>query len=649
MDNISVSTAHGGVVNYPPGPLAVGASITCVEPIGYVVAQRDVDRQSSFQASATVYGQGPSDISPVAYGPRTARIAVTPAAPLLAVTTAATVNPAGHQNAAAAGDTVSYAYVLTNRGNVTLSSISVTDAQAGPVVCPAVTLAVQASMTCAPATPYRVTQADVDAGLPIAGSATAAATGPASPTVHSYGPYLSAIQPVPASPALSVSGSPRLAPDDGQQAARIGDTVILDYRITNAGNVTMSAIGLAGASCPLTQLLPGAATVCSAPSYTVTSADIKAGQPLVYSTVAVARAPGTLLATPFGQATVTVPVEAPHAELSISIDSEVVARGAAADAVTTAATAHEPRAGDRIRYHYQVGNAGNLRLDHLGVQDQLVGDAVCDSTTLDIGETTRCTAVDLYQVTQSDIDSGVPIRNLAAASALETGTQVSHTSGTVSLTVPVEPAAPAIVGVQSADWVDADGDHQLSPKDPVVSTFAITNTGNVTLVGLVVKGLPVAITCAKTTLAPGESVVCTSAAYRLTATQIATGKHIALADLSAGTTAGNAEVDGQAPATVVAPSPKPTPSPSPKPTPGGSTSPSPTAPAKPALPQPLPSRTPSAVPASPVTSPPAHGAEPMPTTGPDTAAAMLTGMSLLIGGAVLLTATVVRRRAYRAR
>ncbi|MFN8191651.1 MAG: hypothetical protein U0R78_14645 [Nocardioidaceae bacterium] len=72
-----------------------------------------------------------------------------------------------------AGDTILYSFVITNTGNVTLTSVGVTDAKVGPVTCPVTTLAPGASTTCTKS--YTLTQADVDAGV-VNNTATASGT-----------------------------------------------------------------------------------------------------------------------------------------------------------------------------------------------------------------------------------------------------------------------------------------------------------------------------------------------------------------------------------------------------------------------------------------------------------------------------------------
>ncbi len=425
MTGITVTGTHGGTVTCPAGPLHAGVAITCTESTGHVVTQSDVDSQASFAAGASVQGQGPGHTSPQSYGPRTASISVVPAAPMIGIVGTAAVSPAGHQNAAAAGDTVAYSYVLTNRGNVTVSSIAVADALGPAPICQSTTLAVHASTTCRPITPYRVTQDDVDAGLPITGIATVTANGPGGGPVHTYGPEPVAVTPVPAAPALYLTGTAAVTPAEGQNTARAGDVVTYQFRVVNSGNVTMDAIAMAGTSCPATRLAPAGAMFCTVAPYTVTSADVDAGQPLRRAATVTGRPPGAAPAILFGPVTVVVPVEARLGQLSITISSELVARGP----LTVTAAASEPRAGDRILYHYQVTNSGNVPMDHLSVYDQLIGTTTCPITTLALGGTTRCTANAVYQVTQTDIDSGLPIRNLATANAVESGTTVPRSSG----------------------------------------------------------------------------------------------------------------------------------------------------------------------------------------------------------------------------
>jgi len=61
-----------------------------------------------------------------------------------------------------AGDAISYSFLVWNRGNVTLSRVSVADPKAGAVSCPGTVLAPEGSMTCAAS--YGASAADAKAG-----------------------------------------------------------------------------------------------------------------------------------------------------------------------------------------------------------------------------------------------------------------------------------------------------------------------------------------------------------------------------------------------------------------------------------------------------------------------------------------------------
>ncbi len=73
-----------------------------------------------------------------------------------------------------AGSTLPYTFVVTNTGNVTLTSVAVSDPKVGTVSCPVTSLAPGAHTDCTAT--YTLTQADVDAGH-VANTATVAATG----------------------------------------------------------------------------------------------------------------------------------------------------------------------------------------------------------------------------------------------------------------------------------------------------------------------------------------------------------------------------------------------------------------------------------------------------------------------------------------
>jgi septal ring-binding cell division protein DamX len=90
-----------------------------------------------------------------------------PPDPSVSLTKTAAVSPAANQDGARLGDTISYSYLVTNTGNVTLALVEVTDPSIGAVHCPtpaAPGLAPGASVTCQAEGSPTVTDADVVAG-----------------------------------------------------------------------------------------------------------------------------------------------------------------------------------------------------------------------------------------------------------------------------------------------------------------------------------------------------------------------------------------------------------------------------------------------------------------------------------------------------
>ena len=80
---------------------------------------------------------------------------------------------AGAPSGNTAGSTIAYSFVVTNTGNVTLTSVAVDDPKVGTVTCPVTTAGARARTTTCTAT-YTLTQADVDAGR-VANTATVVA------------------------------------------------------------------------------------------------------------------------------------------------------------------------------------------------------------------------------------------------------------------------------------------------------------------------------------------------------------------------------------------------------------------------------------------------------------------------------------------
>ena len=436
-----------------------------------------------------------------------------------------------------AGDTVSYSYLVTNTGNVTLTNVGVTDTfsppstgLSGPISCPETTLAPGASTTCT-APEYIVTQADFYAGA-INNSAIATGTPPSGPAINS--PASTATVNIPPAPSLELVKS--ATPTTVHKA---GDKVSYSYLVTNTGNVTLTNVGVTDTfsppstglsgpiSCPETTLTPGVSTTCTAPDYVVTQADVDAG---AINNSAVATGTPSLdpaVNSPASTATVDIP-PAPSLELLKT---------------ATPTTVH--KAGDTVSYSYLVTNTGNVTLTNVGVIDTfarpssgLSGPISCPETTLAPGASMTCTAPE-YVVTQADVDAGAINNSATAIGDPPSGPPIDSTPSTATVEIPT---ARIELG-KSADVASFD-----KAGTVVRYSYAVKNTGNVTLDPVVVsdsmRGLS-AISCPHSSLVPGESMTCTA---KYTTTK---------ADLRAGEIKNTGTATGTPPRTPADPNPKP--------------------------------------------------------------------------------------------
>ncbi len=238
--------------------LAPGASITCTGT--YTTTQADVDAGSVVNLASA--SSGPTT-SPTAT--HTLNAVQTRALTIDKSTTATSFN--------APGVAVPYTFLVTNSGNVTLTSaITVSDNKIASVSCPSIGagLLPGASITCTGT--YTTTQADVDAGS-VANTASATSGTTTSPTDSHT---LNAVQ----TPALTI-----LKSSTTTSFSAAGVSIPYSFRVTNSGNVTVTATitvadnKIASVACPALPaggLLPGAFITCSG-TYTTTQADVNAG------------------------------------------------------------------------------------------------------------------------------------------------------------------------------------------------------------------------------------------------------------------------------------------------------------------------------------------------------------------------------------
>ena len=283
-----VTAANGGTLVAATGNLNAGQA-SCTVTVNVT------------SATTGTYTNDASNVTSVGLNPPGSSSVTFTEAPAISVVKSA--SPASFD---AAGAVLHYSFLVTNTGNVTLTSVAVNDTGLpglSAITCPDSSLAAGAQETCTAT--YTTTAADVDAGS-VSNTATTQGTPPGSTTPVISAPSTATVPAVQA-PGISVvkSASPLVF---SQSGTRIG----YSFLVTNTGNVTLTSVtvsdtglpGLSPITCPDSVLAPGASETCTA-TYTTTAADVRTGR-VTNTATAQGSPPGRAVAVTSRPSTVTV-------------------------------------------------------------------------------------------------------------------------------------------------------------------------------------------------------------------------------------------------------------------------------------------------------------------------------------------------------
>ena len=533
VDGLTISedsfTGSGalGQASCPETSLATGASTICTA--AYTVTQADVDAGTVVN-TATAHGTASPGNAPVSSNQAAYTLTAGPAPAVTLVKSGALATGA----AGKAGDLVNYTFTATNSGNVTLTDVVITDPLPGLSALtyawpgPAGVLAPGQKVTATASHP--LTQADVDAGS-VSNTATVTGKDPKGTTVQAQASAKVTLPPAPQLAlvkSVSFHGGPAVG-------LAVGSVVDYAFDVTNTGNVSLSAVGvdetaftgsgtMSAIACPATTLAPGAAVTCTA-TYELTQADINRGS-VDNTAVAHGTPPGSTTPVPSNPSSVHLPIDqGPKLGLT---KTGALAPGAPG------------QAGDTVTYSFTATNEGNVTLTDVVIADPLPGLSALtyawpgDAGVLTPGQPVTATAT--YQLKQADVDAG-QVDNTATATGKDPHGDPVSAQATFHLPIPPRPS----LGLTKAASPH-DAAAPLAVGAPIDYTFAVTNTGNVTLTAVGVEetafsgtGQLSAIDCPAGPLAPGASLTC-RATYGLTQ-----------ADVDAGTVTNTAVAHGTPP------------------------------------------------------------------------------------------------------
>ena len=490
LTGVTVTDDKGVAVSCPKTALQPGESMTCT---GNGTAQ-----EGQYSNVGTVTGQPPcgnpvSDDDPSHYYGKHDD----PGLKIVKLTNGQDANTAPGPEIAV-GSTVTWAYQVTNTGNVTLSNLKVTDDKGVTVSCPKTTLAVGESMTC---TGSGKAQACQYTNL---GTVTGKTPGGQTVTDSDPSNYFGKTYPA-IDIETKVNGDDADIPKGPE--VNVGSALSFTYIVKNTGDTTLTGIKVTDSkgvavSCPKTSLAAGESMTCTG------SGTAQAGQ---YSAVGTATGNSAC----GNQVSDDDPVhyygkgENPHLKIVKKTNGE--------DANT--APGPQIAVGSTVTWTYIVTNDGDVALSSVQVTDDKGVAVSCPKTSLAVGESMTCTGSGKAQACQ--------YTNLGTATGKSPGGQ------TVSASDPSNYFGKTYPAIQVDNKVN--GDDADSPKGPEVATgsalsftYVVKNTGDSTLTGIkVTDSKGVAVSCPKTTLAAGESMTCTGSgtaqAGQYSSTATATG------------------------------------------------------------------------------------------------------------------------------
>ncbi|WP_379952735.1 gliding motility-associated C-terminal domain-containing protein [Dokdonia sp. R78006] len=452
------------------------------------------------------------------------------------------------------GDMIAYTFVVTNTGNVTVTSIDVTDTNLTPSLVGAIaSLAPMANQTLTAS--YTITQADVNAGE-VVNEAVASGEDPNGNTVSddsdSGNPADDSgagdddtVTPLPSSSELTLVKSSTFD--------AVTNSITYTYIVENTGNTTVNDITIAETTFTGTGTTPtpvysaggfdldGDADAFDAKpgdvlqftaTYVLTQADIDAGvvdnEALASGTdpagAAVSDASDSGNAaddTGAGDDTTSTLIPAmPMIEL---VKSSTYVDNAPAGLTV----------GDQIDYIYTVENTGNVTANDVAVTETSFsgtgttptplyqmggGDLDGDGDSFDAAPSDVLTFTASYILTQDDINAGT-VENEATASATDpsgnpitdasdSGNAGDDTGADDDATVTPLPVVSEIAFAKAVSALtDTNGDGLLGAGDQVTYTFTVTNTGSSTVSNLTVNDATIGLSNAvvtPSTLQPTE-------------------------------------------------------------------------------------------------------------------------------------------------
>lgn len=394
----------------------------------------------SNQASATGIDQNGNNITtlsddPNVVGPNNPTVKViTPLveSPGITVVKSGMFNDINGDGLAELGETITYNFTLTNTGNVSLSSVTVSDPKVTVIGGP-VSLAPGAVDSTSFRAVYTISQGDVDAGF-VTNTASVTGTTPAGTVSDISG--TASDNDVPTVTTLHQLAGLKLTKDGVYQdtnsdgVVNIGDSILFTFAVENTGTVPVTNIRITDPMVsvtggPLSNLPPGIIDNSTFKAvYNLTAQDLKTGA--VYNS-AIADGEDGKGNSVMADSKDPSPIDPndPNYKPACPDCTVVSLKRKSAIALIKQAVFNDnngdgiAQAGETLIYSFTIINTGDVTVTGITIADPLPGIVMNGGPiTLLAGETDTATFTGVYAIKQSDINAGTVI-NQATVSGVD--------------------------------------------------------------------------------------------------------------------------------------------------------------------------------------------------------------------------------------
>ncbi|SRX51512.1 hypothetical protein AEQU1_00006 [Aequorivita sp. CIP111184] len=477
----------------------------------YAITQEDIDAGEVIN-QATVKANDPMDNAVIDLSDESSVLENDPTIielcqnPAIAIVKTGIFNDENGNDCSDVDETISYTFTVTNEGNVSLSNVTVTDPLIATITGPTGDtdgdgkLDVTEIWTYTGS--YAITQIDIDAGQ-VTNQATAEGTAPDATVVSDLSDDNSVLEDDPTivelcqNPVIALIKTGVVNDTNGNGCADVDETISYTFTVFNLGNVTLSNVTVTDplvsvVGGPIT-LTPGATDGTSfTATYTITQADIDAGEVINQATATGTDASGTTVSDLSddnseleNDPTITELCQNPAiALIKVGVPTDENGNGCA-------------DLGETIVYSFSVKNTGNVALTSVTITDPLVA-VVGGPINLATGEDDTTTFTAIYTITQTDVDAGFVENQAIADGIAPNGDVVSDLSDDNSYTendptivnvCNIVPPVGMISLEKTGVFNDENGNGASDVGETISYSFSITNTGQITLYNITITDL----------------------------------------------------------------------------------------------------------------------------------------------------------------